>query len=50
MDATEKERARARRLYGCDDPVDSYVVELGFRIENTTRSKIRSLYPKKPQG
>lgn len=49
MELTEEERERARRLYGCDDPVDSYIVELGFRIENTTISKIRALYPEKKQ-
>ena len=55
MAVADKERERVKRLYGCDDPVDSYIVELGFRIENTTSSKIRALYPEKrhndgPQG
>lgn len=49
MVVTEEERERARRLYGGDVPAKIHIVDLGFRIENTTISKIRALYPEKRQ-
>ena len=42
--AGERGEETAKKLFGCEDDITSYIVRLGFSVKNTTRSEVDAIH------